>query len=180
MTAVLEKTYTQQEALALEQSTGLRYEFIDGTLLGMAGETRLHKKVVLNILRILEPIALARGCEVMPEAKVRTQSSRYRYPDLVVSCAPGDDPYFLENPCFIVEVLSDSTALIDSVDKLEEYLRIPSLERYVLIEQQTRRVVVYKRTEAGWLVSVLDDSGELDVPCLATSLNFDQIYAGLR
>jgi Uma2 family endonuclease len=107
-------------------------------------------------------------------AKVRTRSTRYRYPDVVVSCAPGDDNYFLENPCLLVEVLPQS------IEKLDEYLKLEGLQRYVLVDQKTKRVIVYARAVQGWMVEVLDSDGQFDVPCLETNVTLEQIYAGVN
>ncbi len=174
------KRYTVEEYLELERTSDVRYEYVDGQILAMAGEQRRHHKIVRNIARVLDEAADAHGCEVALEAiKLRTKSTKYRYPDVIVSCAPGDDPYFIENPCLIVEVLSESTANTDHNDKLEEYTRLPSLQRYALVDQNVRRVILYKRTESGWVLEILEN-GSFDVPCLQTSVNVDQVYAGVQ
>jgi Uma2 family endonuclease len=173
------KRYTVEEYIELERASDVRHEYVDGQILAMAGEQRRHHKIVRNIARVLDEAADARGCEVALEAiKLRTRDTKYRYPDVIVSCAPGDDPYFIENPCFIVEVLSESTANTDHNDKLEEYTRLPSLQRYALVDQTVRRVILYKRTPSGWVLEILED-GSFDVPCLETSVNVDQVYAGV-
>ncbi len=173
------KRYTVEEYLELERASDVRHEYVDGHILAMAGEKRLHHKIARNIARALDEAADARGYEVALEAiKVRTKGTKFRYPDVIVSCAPGNDPYFIENPCFIVEVLSESTANTDHNDKLEEYTRLPSLQRYALIDQNVRRVILYKRTESGWVLEILED-GSFDVPCLETSVSVDQVYAGV-
>jgi hypothetical protein len=52
------------------------------------------------------------------------------------------------------------------------------LQRYVIIAQDVRRVIVYKRSPDGWSVEILED-GEIEIPCLETSVTLEQIYAGL-
>jgi Uma2 family endonuclease len=95
-------------------------------------------------------------------------------------CEPqGNDPRLEENPCFIIEVLSPSTVETDRITKLDEYTSIPSLQRYVLIEQDRRFVIVYRRTPEGWLYQTFQD-GVLDVPCLEATLTLDQMYAGIE
>lgn len=180
MIATKPKPLTVEEYFALEKASEIRHEFVDGVMVAMAGEKRIHKRIAGNIYRLLFDLGAARGCEVMLEAKVRTRSTRYRYPDLVVSCAPGDDEYFLENPCLLVEVLSESTANTDTSEKLDEYLKLESLQRYVLVDQVTRRVIVYARAVQGWMVEVLDPNEEVSIPCLETSINLEQIYAGVN
>ena len=181
MIATKAKPLTIAEYMTLEKASEIRHEFVDGAMVAMAGETRRHKRIVLNLIRALERQALERNCElVFDTTKIRTRSTRFRYPDVVVSCAPGDDEYFLENPCLLVEVLSSSTANTDTSEKLDEYLKLPSLQRYVLVDQTTRRVIVYARTPQGWMVEVLDSQGQFDVPCLETGLTLEQVYAGIN
>ena len=116
--------------LELEKSSEVRHEYVDGELLAMAGATRRHNRIAGNAYAVLREIALTRGCEVVIEnVKTSTRDTRIRYPDVMVSCAPGDNPYFLENPCLNIEVLSESTQATDSGPKLDVYTRLPSLER---------------------------------------------------
>jgi Uma2 family endonuclease len=174
------KRYTLEEYLELERTSDVRHEYVDGQILAMAGEKRTHEDIVLNFVSALRSIALEKGCLLYTtNIKLRTKSTKYRYPDVIVSCAPGDAPYFIENPCLIVEVLSESTANTDHNDKLEEYTRLPSLQRYALVDQNVRRVILYKRTQSGWVLEILEH-GSFDVPCLETSVNVDQAYAGVE
>jgi Uma2 family endonuclease len=171
---------TLEEYLELEKTSDVRHEYVDGELHAMAGEKRRHNRIAGNVYRLLMDAAIARNCEVVFEAvKLRVHSTRVRYPDVVVSCAPGDEDYFLENPCFIAEVLSDSTATTDLETKLEEYLRLPTLQRYAIISQDVRRVIVYKRVDERWELEILND-GAFDVPCLETSVPLEQVYAGIE
>jgi Uma2 family endonuclease len=177
---VPKKKLSVEEYLELEKHSEVRHEYIDGELLAMAGEKRRHNRVGLRLVRLLSDTADEKGCELVFETvKLRTRTTRYRYPDLVISCHPGEDDYFVENPCFIAEVLSDSTAKTDFTKKLEEYTRLPSLERYVLLSQDSRFVIVYKRDGERWLLETLDNEGEFDIPCLDMTVTLEQLYAGL-
>ena len=97
----------------------------------------------------------------------------------MITCEALQNIRTLEYPCFIAEVQSDSTAETDNGTKLEEYTKIPSLQRYAIISQKTRQVVVYKRNAEIWTFEVLLENGEIDIPCLETTLSLDQIYADL-
>jgi Uma2 family endonuclease len=177
----LEKIIDVKTYLELEQSSEVRHEFVDGEVLAMAGEKLQHNDIVANIIEALRPIARAKKCRLQFETvNLQVKSTRYRYPDVMVSCAPGDNPYFLENPCFIIEVLSESTQATDTGPKLDEYTRLPSLERYVMIEQDRRVVRIYRRTPEGWLFESLEDEGEIEIPCLETKLTLEQVFAGIE
>ncbi len=178
MTLLAEKTMTIEQYLEFEKTSELRHEFMDGQILAMAGSSLKHNEIIFRIRSALTKAAQEKHCLIATESlKVKTQLGRYRYPDVVVSCEISLDEYFIENPCFIAEVQSDSTAETDNGAKLEEYTKIPSLQRYAIISQKTRQVVVYKRTGETWTFEVLLENGEIEIGCLETTLSLDQIYA---
>jgi Uma2 family endonuclease len=180
MAVTTTKLLTLEEYLRLEHTNETRHEFVDGIMLAMAGEKRRHNRLAGRIYRLLLEKAELLGCEVAFESvKVRTRVNRVRYPDVVISCAPGDDDYFVDNPCFIAEVLSASTEHTDLFTKLDEYKQLPTLERYAVISQDSRGVVLYKRVNSHWEVETLTD-GNIDIPCLQTTIAVEQIYQGLE
>ncbi len=180
MPVVSEKSLTVEQYLEFEKTSELRHEFIDGQMLGMAGSSLKHNEIVFQIRNALTQTVREKHCQIATESlKVKTQLGRYRYPDVVVSCEISVDEYFIEHPCFIAEVQSDSTAETDNGTKLEEYTKITSLQRYAIISQKTRQVVVYKRNAEIWTFEVLQENGEIEIPCLETTLSLEQIYADL-
>ena len=80
---------------------------------------------------------------------MRVPNNRYRYPDVVVTCEDDADEYMTQAPCAVFEVLSDSTEDVKESEKLEEYLKIPSVQRYVLLRQDRALVMVYAREADG-------------------------------
>ena len=181
MTAIATRKISVQEYFELEQRSEVRHEYVDGTLIEMPGATREHSDIVLNMVESLRPVARAKGCELHAESIITlVRVDRYRYPDIVVSCAPGTDRRSIINPCFLAEVTSGSTADVNNGKKLEEYLSLPSLERYAIISQVSRFVVVFRRENGVRTFETFDGSGEFDSPCLGVSLSLDQIYANLE
>ncbi len=51
----------------------------------------------------------------------------------------------------IVEVMSRGTRRLDQGEKKDAYLTIPSLGVYVLVEQETPAVIVFRRTANGFV-----------------------------
>jgi Uma2 family endonuclease len=183
MSSVAEKLLTEEEYLKLEDSSIERREFLDGVLRAMAGITEEHNEIVLNIATKLLAIARSKGCRLRAEnVKLRLpfgSKRQYYYPDIVVACGPkSEDSHMLENPCFIIEVLSDSTASIDKGEKLETYQHLPSIKQYVLVDQSRRKIEIYSRHDSVWIYKMLE-SGSFNVACLDTEINLDEIYAGL-
>ena len=77
-------------------------------------------------------------------------------------------------------MLSDSTEHTNFGKKLDEYMRLPSLQNYVLVASDSRFVVVYRREGTRWTVESLEETGEFDVPCLETTVTLEQIYADVQ
>ena len=98
----------------------------------------------------------------------------------MIVIADNGDLYLEETPCFIAEILSKSTKSADRGANLEAYCKIPTLERYVLIEQDSRFVTVYARDGDGWRVSFLGETGSVEIPSLKATLDLEQIYADVQ
>jgi Uma2 family endonuclease len=171
-------TMSVVQYLEFEKTAEIRHEYVDGVLIPMPGTSRQHGNIVLNIACVLRPKAQAKHCELQAiDIKTPTQNSRYRYPDILVSCTPNEDKYILENPCLVIEVASNTTEHTDRGSKVTEYLKILSLETYVIAQQDKPEITIYRRDEKGWRVDILESTGEFYIPCLDTNLSLEQIYA---
>ncbi|BAZ53975.1 hypothetical protein NIES4103_66590 [Nostoc sp. NIES-4103] len=142
---------TIEEYLAWEPQQELRYEYVNGEVFAMTGGTIPHNDIALNFYTALRPHLRARGCRVnVSDVKVQvTPKSPYYYPDVIVSCDPQDlnALNFIQNPKIIAEVLSPGTSNKDRGEKFTNYLKIPSLQEYLLIDSQTISVERYCRGE---------------------------------
>ena len=149
-----EQRMTVDEYLELEKHSEVRHEYVDGELLAMAGEKKRHNEIALNIATTLLLIARVKGCRVFIEnIKVRTRDTKYRYPDIVITCESNADEDVVFEPCALFEVRSEHSS--DASSKLEEYLKLLSLQRYVMLRQNERSAIVYKRCPDGWQVEFL-------------------------
>ena len=171
---------TPEQYLEAEKLSEIRHEFVDGVMHEMKCEAKTHNRLIGRLVRLLDRIAEARGCDVFfTVVKMRVPNNRYRYPDVVVTCEDDADEYMIQAPCAVFEVLSDSTEDVDAGEKPEEYLKIPSVQRYVLLRQDRALVMVYAREADGWQFSLLGESGSFDVPCIGATLTLEGIYAGI-
>lgn len=196
-----DRLYTVEEYLELDQQSEERLEYDNGEIFAMAGETGQHNEVVANLIVALLAVTRDKGCRLRhqsvklmipsassdntPERKgiIRgAKRGRYYYPDLMIVCSPLiDDPRLERDPCLVIEVLSPSTAFRDRGEKMDAYLRLPSLEAYVLVNPDYRMVGVYRRTPQGWLYGMLETNEDaLEVACIQAQLTLTQIYAGLK
>jgi Uma2 family endonuclease len=133
------------EYFALERVSEIRYEYVDGEIIPMPGESLTHNRIALNFSILLDRAFEDRDCVVYIESvRLRVSPAKYRYPDVLALCGEpvtdGDNPPALLNPALIVEVLSPSTQAIDQGEKFFEYWQIPGLTDYVLVAQDAMSV----------------------------------------
>jgi len=177
MTASTQVHLSVEDYLNLEKNALERHEYVDGVLHAMAGDKKRNNRIVRRIVERLGPAVDVRECDLFfTVVKVCVAETRYRYPDVVVTCEEDADEYLVIAPCAIFEVLSDSTEKTDTEDKLEEYLKIPSLERYVLVRQESKTAIVYARDASDWRVNLLEEQGDIEIPCLGMVLKLEDLY----
>jgi Uma2 family endonuclease len=161
MTQPILKTrrYTLAEYFELENKAEFRSEFHDGEILMMSGGSYSHARIVRNLVILLGNELRGKPCEPF-DSSLRVYSQSYNksfYPDATIACPPmeflNDDPVqgTLLNPKVLFEVLSPSTAPYDLGRKVDYYCSIPSLQQYVLLEQDRPEVILLSRRPDGWL-----------------------------
>ena len=82
------KTFTSEEYLELERKAEFKSELIDGEMYAMAGVTRKHNRIALNVASFLNNFLENKPCRVY-FADLRVQVSKtglFTYPDLVITC----------------------------------------------------------------------------------------------
>lgn len=141
---------TVEQYLAMEQQSEIKHEYVDGYLVAMGGASPNHCRISGNIAREFGNHLKGKPCEPFAsDMKVKTPSGQYRYPDVLVAC----DNVFVDNgqatqsPVLIVEVLSHSTRRADEKAKLLEYINIPTLKEYMLVEQDFADVRVLRKSD---------------------------------
>lgn len=147
---------TVQEYLEWEPQQDIRYEYVNGKIFAMTGGTIPHNDIALNLYTALRPHLRSKGCRVnVSDVKVQvTPNSPYYYPDLIVSCDSQDlkAHKFIQYPQIIVEVISPGTSARDRGEKLSDYLKMPTLQEYLLIDSEKIAVERYLRGEGRmWL-----------------------------
>jgi len=159
-----------------------KWELIGGEPVLNAAPSRLHQKIVKNVIVALENRAreLAASWEVLPGLGVRVSDTDRPEPDVVVAPpeAPSLDPQERDTSDVIVafEVLSPSTKKRDLRWKRTAYPSLLSLSHYIVIAQDAVEVIVFARDEdfAGRRIRSLDEAIELG--SLGISLPMAEIY----
>lgn len=177
--ALAEQTYiSSQEYLAGEKESSTRHEYVDGQVYAMAGSSRQHNRIALNIVKALDQHD---DCEVYAsDIKVHIASrNSYYYPDVVMDCSKDiNDDYYLENPCLITEVLSSSTVRKDYQEKLLAYQAILSLQAYLIVAQDKIQIDYFYRDDKGswWVDHISDQESVIELPCAELSLSVSDVY----
>lgn len=186
MTALPKKKYVSpEEYLALERDAFEKHEYFDGEVFQMAGASDEHNTINGNAYASLHFQLKNRDCKVyQSDMRVHIpKTGLYIYPDIAAVCGnaeflPDENFDTLTNPILIIEVLSDSTEGYDKGVKFDNYRSLESLREYVLIAQNSKRVIRYtKQTGGGWIL--MDFIGEKTVVELASidcSLSTEDIY----
>ena len=175
-----------EEYLAGELVSTVKHEYVGGVVYAMAGARNLHNLIASNVLGSLHPRLRGGPCRpYTSDTKIRVRlasHTRFYYPDTSVICRPNPpSESFQDEPAVIVEVLSRKTKRIDEGEKKDAYLAIPSLTAYLLVEQETAVVVVYRRGEQGFereAYTKLDDI--IPLAEIDTELPLAEIYDGVE
>lgn len=178
MVAQQHKPWTLEDFLAWEREQPEPYEFLDGQIVAMVGGTAAHATIKGNVYRALFDRMRGKPCRVFVNSLKVTTANASHYPDVAVTCtglAPSDD--LLPEPVVIVEVLSPSTEDRDRSAKWVNYRTLPTLQHYLLIAQDQRRVELISRAGRGWTLEILEVPIEqVPLTTIDATLTLDEIY----
>lgn len=180
MSLALPQPMTLESFLAWEERQELKHEFDGVRPVAMVGGTNAHGRVQRNLAIALGSRLRGKHCEFLgSDVKIITERT-VRYPDGVVTCTPGaNDGISVPDPVIIFEVLSRSTASTDHITKNREYAAIPSVQRYVMLEQDRIGATVFSRAGEDWVGHVLADDALLPLPEINISLPLAELYEGI-
>jgi len=174
-----------EDYLSGEETSGVKHEYVGGVVHAMAGAKNRHNTIALNCSGFL--LAKLRGKSCQPfnsDTKVRIVFSdhvRFYYPDAMVVCQSNpDEDHFQDQPVVVVEVLSESTRRTDLGEKRDAYLSLPSLKVLLLVESESRGVVVYRRKKEGGFSIEQYVEGVIPLPEVGAQLALDELYERVR
>lgn len=169
---------TSEEYLAWEAAQELKWEFDGFQPVAMNGGTAAHSTIQGNLIFALIGRLRGKRCRPHgPDMRVPTGLGRYRYPDALVTCTPvSPTARDIPEPVVLFEVLSDSTEREDRKVKLGEYRSIPSVQRYVMLEQDEMLATVIARAGAGWSLDQVGPAGVLAIPEIGVELPLAELY----
>lgn len=164
------------ERLNLGAPDGLRYELVDGLLVQCMAGSGAHQLAQTNLVALLQGPARAHGCIAVVESPLAFDDVNARIPDVVVYCDGYDrSPFLQRNPCLIAEVLSPSSVGPDHDAKRKQYLALPSVRAYLIVDPVEHTISVRRAGEK--LSYHYGDGDVLDLPCPPMGLEVAAVFA---
>ncbi len=176
---------TVEQYLALETESEIRHEYIDGEIFPMTGGTLNHDEITVNLTLTLGAQLMDSNCRLhTSHMRVGVSPTRYVYPDLSAVCGHAetdDGTTTLLNPIFVAEVTSPSSIERDRIRKLELYGAVPSIQGYLILDQERVFAQWHTRTESGWHLQQFSDlADEIALEPLNCVLSLAQVYRNVN
>jgi Uma2 family endonuclease len=169
--------------LAWAEGREKRYELVEGRVVMMTRPRRAHAIIVRNLIVALHRRLDSRKWTVIAEFGLDAGPRTLRFPDIVVDRVGGDwDDRWAIGPVLLAELLSGFSRKTDLQDKPAEFLRLPSLQAYLVFAQREAKAWAWLR-EARSFASQPHEIVGLDatirLAALETDLPLVDVYAGL-
>ncbi len=153
------------------QPKDARCELVAGQLVRMSAERAAHARAKLRIAELMSAAVRARqlACEVFGDGMaVLVDEATVYEPDAQLRGGPPlpDVATHVADPLVVVEVVSPSSAGIDSGTKLADYFRLSSLRHYLIVRTTDRVVIQHSRAADGTILTriIRDEPIVLDPP----------------
>jgi Uma2 family endonuclease len=180
MSATLNDQYTlitEEEYLKRELASEIKHEYIDGYVYAMSGASKNHDRIAGNLYGEIRAHLKNSHCEPFTSDMKVKGGTKYFYPDVTVVCEDKTQAeYYTESPTLLVEVLSKSTRRRDEKLKCMIYRTIPTLQEYILIEQDFVDVEVCRRSE-GWVSNHYFLGEDVTFESIGLTVSVEEIYA---
>ena len=180
MSVALRKPMSLAEFLVWEEGQEVRYEFDGFAPVAMTGGTVEQGLIQVNLLSALHMRLRGGPCRALGSHVKISAAGSIRYPDALVVCSPTTlGATVITDPVVVFEVLSPSTASVDRIVKNQEYRDTPSIQRYVMLEQDRPGATVFSRDGDDWVGHVVADDAVLSLPEIGIELPLAELYEGV-
>ena len=181
MNLALRNPMTLAEFLEWEERQPLRYEFDGVGPVAMTGGTFAHAAVQRNLAIAIGGRLRGKPCQFFgSDLKIQVAEGHIRYPDGMIVCSPVNrSATVVYDPVVVFEVLSPSTTRNDRIVKAREYQATPSVQRYVMLEQDGVSATIYARSGQTWTHEILVADSILALPEIGVSLPLAELSEGI-
>lgn len=179
MTAVLKSFanyITKADYLTHYADSDERYELINGQIYAMTGSTGQHNILIGNLQTAFNIHLKGKPCIPFTESIKVNVGDNFYYPDVVIDCGfDEDNPLFVGEPTLIIEVLSNSTRHKDLTQKFTDYQKIPTLQEYVIVEQDRMQIDIFRRND-DWQGTRYQSGDKVTFESIGLTLPIEEIY----
>lgn len=178
---IISPEISPEEYLKGELESEVKHEYRDGHAYAMAGASKKHNIISGNLFRELSSCLKDKKSDCttfMTDMKVKlsNKANNFFYPDVMVTCEDDNENEYYQNyPIIIIEVLSKSTRKNDSSSKMLNYFNCPTLDEYVLVEQDFCQVQVFRRKHH-WQSKHYFPGDEITFESINVTLTVEDIY----
>ena len=171
------------EYLAWENAQPTRNEFHCGVVRPTGDMTRREAIAGNNLARHLGNRLSTHPCQVFAYSmKVQIGDDTILYPDVLVTCDQEDlrTDMIFKSPLLVVELVSPSSQAYDRSQKFALYRRLTSLQEYVLVDPETRRVEAFRRTpDNQWLFVDMSAEPAVHLASVEQSIPLADVFDGI-
>jgi len=166
----------RDEYLQGELASEIRHEYVAGRVYAMSGGTLNHQRLAGN--QLAGKPCFPTGSDFKLLVPLGRGEDAFYYPDGMIICVPvPGSALFSDSPSVILEVLSPTTRRIDEVQKLRDYLTIPTLQTYILAEPDTPFLTLHRRDGAEFRQETMSGpDAVLELPEVGLSIPLAGIY----
>ena len=160
MSSALQQPMSREAFLDWEERQPGRHEFDGWHVPAMTGGSATHTRVQPTL--IVAPVARLRGgrCEAFGSDLKVVASGSIRYPDaFVASSTSQGKATSVTDPVVVFEIIRPSMSGTDRITN-QEYRDTPSIQRYVILDQDRQAATVFSRHRCDWAGHVPGRSGD--------------------
>lgn len=173
----------REDYLDGELNSEIRHEYVAGNVYAMSGGILNHQRVAGNFFRsagnqLSGKSCFPTNCDFKVRVALGYDDEAFYYPDAMVICVPvSGDAHFTDSPSVILEILSPTTRRIDQVEKLRDYLTIPSLQTYIMAETNSPMLTIHHRDGATFRKEIIGGMDAiLKLPEVGLEISFAEMY----
>ncbi len=99
-------------------------------------------------------------------------------PDALLRCGPllPSDSIKISDPLVLIEVLSPDSGTRDRATKLHAYFKLPSVQHYLIVWPDERRIVRHSRTPSDQVTTRVLVSGEIKLDPPGIMMTVEEFY----
>ena len=165
-----------------EKSREVKHEYVRGEIFAVPRGSPEHAALAQAIGALLFPQIRGGPCRAYSaDLRLRIREADVAtYADASVVCGPlerdPESPSHVTNPRVVFEVLSPSIEAYERGEKREAYLQLASLQAYVLVSQDRRRVELWHRRASSFGYRDHGAGETVELHALGAQLDVDELY----